>query len=73
MSPAPTATAAGTACPECPTSLTTAKAETGLAEDEDAGRTAFAFPPLSPLGAVQGLLALAAVVLGLLTVRARRR
>ncbi len=74
MAPAPTTTAAGTACPGCPNSLPTAKSETGLAEDDAAGRAASVAPPLllSPLLAAQWLLAMAAVVFGLLSVRARR-
>ena len=72
LAPAPTPTPAPTACPECPTSLATAKAEVGMSSNEvpgEAGREANA---IAPLAAAQWLLALAAIVLGLLTLRARR-
>ena len=70
---ASTATPAGTACPECPTSLTTAKAEMGQASDEVGGQAAQATAAASPLVAVQWLFGLGAIGLGVLTLRARRR
>jgi hypothetical protein len=69
---APTPTPAGTACPECPTSLTTEKTEASQANVED-GSAARESAVVTPLIAAQWLLGLAAVVLGALTVRARRR
>ena len=72
LAPAPTPTAAGTACPECPTSLTTEKAEVGAEVEAPHETAATVPPPVSALAVVEWSLGLAAVVLGVLTLRARR-
>jgi len=72
LAPAPTPTPAATACPEGPTSLATAKAELGESSNDVAGQAGRAANAIEPLAAAQGALALAAIVLGLLTLRARR-
>jgi hypothetical protein len=73
LAPVSTPTPAATACPECPTSLATAKAETGVNSNEVAGEAGGEALRIAPLAAAQWLLALAAIALGLLTLRARRR
>jgi anti-sigma factor RsiW len=67
-----TATPAGTDCPACPTSLTTAKAEMGQVVDEVAGQPGQRTDAATPLLAAQWLFGLGAIVLGVLAVRARR-
>jgi anti-sigma factor RsiW len=73
LAPVSTPTPAGTACPECATSLASATAETGVSSNEVAGEAGREAPAIAPLAAAQWLLALAAIALGLLTLRARRR
>ncbi|MBM2843346.1 MAG: hypothetical protein HW404_1183, partial [Anaerolineales bacterium] len=73
LAPVSTPTLAATACPECPTSLATAKAEVGESSNDVAGQAGRAANAIEPLAAAQWLLALAAIALGLLTLRARRR
>jgi len=73
LEPASTATAAGTDCPQCPPTLTTGKAEVGQDSGEAFGQPETEAVRVAPLAAAQWLLGLAAIVLGLLTVRARRR
>ena len=73
LAPVSTPTLAATDCPECPTSLAVAPAETGVSSNEVAGEAGREAPAIAPLAAAQWLLALAAIVFGLLTLRARRR
>jgi hypothetical protein len=73
LAPAPTPTPAGTACPSCPASFSTTKTELGKDSEEGAGRAAAETQAPTPLGAAQWLLGLTVIVLGVLTVRARRR
>jgi len=73
LAPVSTPTLSATACPECPTSLATATAETRVSSNEVAGEAGREAPAIAPLAAAQWLLALAAIALGLLTLRARRR
>ena len=73
LAPAPTPTPAAIACPECPTSLETAKAEVGMSSNEVAGEAGREANAIAPLAAAQWLLGMVAIVLGLLTLRARRR
>ena len=73
LAPVSTPTPAGTACPECPTSLETAKAEVGMSSNEVAGEAGREANAVAPLAAAQWLLGMVAIVLGLLTLRARRR
>ena len=72
LAPVSTPTLAPTACPECPTSFATATAETGVSSNEAAAEAGREAPAIAPLAAAQWLLALAAIVFGLLTLRARR-
>jgi hypothetical protein len=69
---ASTPTPAATACPACPTSLATAKVEVGMSSNEVAGGSGREASAIEPLAAAQWAMALAAIVLGLLTLRARR-
>ena len=73
LAPVSTPTPAATACPECPTSLATAKAEVGMSSNEVAGEAGREANAIAPLAADQWLLGMVAIVLGLLTLRARRR
>ena len=73
LAPVSTPTLAPTACPECPTSFATATAETGVSSNEAAAEAGREAPAIAPLAAAQWLLALAAIVFGVLTLRARRR
>ena len=73
LAPVSTPTLSATACPECPTSLATATAETGVSSNEAAAEAGREAPAIAPLAAAQWLLALAAIVFGVLTLRARRR
>ena len=68
-----TATPAGTACPECPAALMEEKAEVAQVTGEMGNLVALEPTPIPPLAAAQVFLGVSAIVLGVLTVRARRR
>ena len=72
LTPVSTPTLAATACPACPTSPATAAAEMRVSSDEVTGEPGSGARAIAPLAAAQWLLALAAIALGLLTLRARR-
>jgi hypothetical protein len=73
LEPVGTPTAAGTDCPDCPSTLTTAKAEIGQDAAEAVGQRDLVPGAITPLVAAQWILGLATIGLGLLTLRARRR
>ena len=72
LEPVWTPTAAGTDCPDCPPTLPTSKVEIGQDAAEVVGERGPVPGAVAPLVAVQWILGLATIGLGLLTVRARR-
>jgi anti-sigma factor RsiW len=72
LATAPTPSPAATGCPDCFQSLMTGKNEPSDAFAGEAEPAVAAARPAFPLAAVQWILALAAIVFGALTVRARR-
>jgi anti-sigma factor RsiW len=71
--PAGTPTPAATVCPECPALTEEGKAGVAQEGGERFAVAAARTPALNPLATAQWLLGAAAVVLGILSVRARRR
>jgi hypothetical protein len=69
---APTPTADATACPTCPTALTTAKVDDAPELGQSIDTADHEAGDIAPLSAAQWLLGLAALGLGALTLRARR-
>ena len=70
---APTPTASATACPTCPTARTTDKADDAEAFGQSVGAVDHEASGPAPLSAAQWVFGLAALGLGALTLRARRR
>jgi anti-sigma factor RsiW len=72
-SAAMTATPAGTPCPECPAALTEEKNEVAQVTGEMGNLVASQPTAIPPIAAAQVFLGVSAIVLGVLTMRARRR